>query len=96
MKNFKDLKKRATQESFRQKKSLREGDVVMSAVTGDKGKIYRAGVNYAICVTESGEMFRAWVKDLREVAAIDSINKERKSSIFTNNGKTKTNDKRST
>jgi len=91
MKNFKELKNKAFQEGFRHKKTFCEGDVVMSAVTGEKGRIHRAGVNYAICVTESGTMFRAWVKDLREVATIETINKERKSSIFTNNGKAKTN-----
>ena len=44
-----------------------EGDTVMSVVTGEKGKIHRSGVNYVIAITESGEMFRAWVKDIREV-----------------------------
>ena len=44
-----------------------EGDVVMNAITGQKGKIHRAGVNYVICVTEGGEMFRAWVKDIRDI-----------------------------
>ena len=40
---------------------------VMNAITGQKGKIHRAGVNYVICVTEDGEMFRAWVKDIRDI-----------------------------
>ena len=61
----------------------------MSSITGDKGTIHRTGVNYVIAITESGDMFRAWVKDIRAVQVTDAINKERKSSIF-NNGKTKT------
>ena len=39
----------------------------MSNLTGQTGKIHRSGVNYVIAVTEEGEMFRAWVKDIREV-----------------------------
>ena len=61
----------------------------MSSITGDKGTIHRTGVNYVIAITESGDMFRAWVKDIRAVQVIDTINKDRKSSIF-NNGKTET------
>ena len=66
-----------------------EGDVIFNALTGQKGIIHRSGVNYVIAITESGEMFRAWVKDIRAVQVVDTINKERKSSIF-NNGKTET------
>ena len=39
----------------------------MNVNTGEKGKIIRPGVNYVIAVTESGKMFRAWVRDIREV-----------------------------
>ena len=39
----------------------------MSNTTGQVGTIHRSGVNYVIVVTEGGEMFRAWVKDIREV-----------------------------
>lgn len=91
MKNFKDLKNQAVQKNFRNGNIFCEGDVVMSSLTGEKGTIHRTGVNYVIAITESGEMFRAWVKDLRLVNVTETINKERKSSIF-KNGKTKTND----
>jgi hypothetical protein len=37
-------------------------------------------------------MFRAWVKDIREVNVSENINKERKKSIFFTNGQTETND----
>lgn len=91
MKNFRKLREEALRQQQRQSEVFKEGDIVMSSITGEKGKIHRAGVNYAIVVTESGEMFRAWVKDIRALNVTESINRERKSSIFTN-GKTKTND----
>ena len=67
MKNFKKLREQAARQQFRKTDVLKEGDYVMSSRTGQKGKIHRSGVNYVICVTESGEMFRAWVKDIRDI-----------------------------
>ena len=67
MKDFKKIREQALRQSFRKKKVFVEGDVVMNALTGQKGTIHRSGVNYVICVTESGEMFRAWVKDIRDI-----------------------------
>ena len=49
------------------KQWLEIGDYVMSARTGEKGKIHRTGVNYCIIVTEGGNMFREWVKDVRPI-----------------------------
>ena len=67
MKNFKKLREQALRQNYRKKEVFVEGDVVMNAITGQKGKIHRSGVNYVICVTEGGEMFRAWVKDIRDI-----------------------------
>ena len=67
MKDFKKLREQALRQHYRKKEVFVEGDYVMNANTGQKGKIHRAGVNYVICVTESGEMFRAWVKDIRDI-----------------------------
>ena len=67
MKNFKKLREQAARQQFRKTDVLKEGDYVMSSRTGQKGKIHRSGVNYVICVTEEGEMFRAWVKDIRDI-----------------------------
>ena len=67
MKNFKKLREEALRQQQRQDEVFKEGDGVMSSRTGDKGHIHRVGGNYVICVTESGEMFRAWVKDIRDI-----------------------------
>ena len=67
MKDFKKIREQALRQSFRKKLVFTEGDYVMNAITGQKGTIHRAGVNYVICVTEGGEMFRVWVKDIRDI-----------------------------
>jgi hypothetical protein len=92
MKNFKQLRQETLRERYIQKEVFQEGDYVMSAVTGEKGRIHRSGTNYVIVITEDDKMFRAWVKDIREVNVSENINKERKKSIFFTNGQTETND----
>ncbi|MGA0790771.1 MAG: ribonucleotide reductase [Pelagibacteraceae bacterium] len=92
MKNFKQLRQETLRERYIQKEVFQEGDYVMSAVTGEKGRIHRSGTNYVIVITEDSRMFRAWVKDIREVNVSENINKERKKSIFFTNGQTETND----
>ena len=67
MKNFKKLREQALRQNYRKKEVFVEGDVVMNALTGQKGTIHRSGVNNVNCVTEGGEMFRAWVKDIRDI-----------------------------
>ena len=39
----------------------------MSARTGIKGHIHRAGVNYVIVISEEGDMFREWIKNIRSI-----------------------------
>tara|TARA_B100000965_G_scaffold353547_1_gene329481 strand:+ start:2349 stop:2627 length:279 start_codon:yes stop_codon:yes gene_type:complete len=80
MKTFRDLKEQAVRQNFRLKHVFTEGEVVMNSLTGVKGKIIRTGPNYVICVTESDEMFRAWIRDIREV---NDINKPRRTTLFT-------------
>lgn len=92
MKNFKQLRQETLRERYIQKEVFQEGDYVMSAITGEKGRIHRSGTNYVIVITEDNKMFRAWVKDIREVNVSENINKERKKSIFFTNGQTETND----
>lgn len=89
MKDFRELREKVIQKQYRTKTVFQEGDYIMSALTGQKGKIHRSGVNYVIAITEDGNMFRAWVKDIRDINIQETINKERnKNSIFTD-GKTK-------
>ena len=61
------MREQALRQQFRKTEVFVEGDYIMSSVTGQKGTIHRSGVNYVICVTEGGEMFRAWVKDIRAI-----------------------------
>ena len=46
---------------------FKEGDIVMSSRNGEKGTIHRVGGNYAIVITEDGEMFREWIKNIRTI-----------------------------
>ena len=78
MKTFRDIKNQAVRQNFRQKECFTEGQTVMNVNTGIKGKIIRTGPNY---VSEAREMFRAWVRDIREVN--ESINKPRRTAFFT-------------
>lgn len=49
---------------------FRIGEVVENLNTGLIGRIIRRGTNYLICVTESGQMFKSWIKDLREYTEV--------------------------
>ena len=75
MKNFKKLREEALRQQQRQDEVFKEGDDVMSSRTGDKGHIHRAGGNYAIIISEEGNMFREWIKNIR------SINNTRRTSL---------------
>jgi len=46
---------------------------VKSKITEKVGKIIRKGTNYIICVTEEGEMFKSWIKDVVENKFNDKI-----------------------
>ena len=67
MKDFRKIRERAIRQQHRHTEAFKEGEVIMSSVTGQKGTIHRAGVNYVIAITEDGNMFRAWVKDIRSI-----------------------------
>lgn len=53
-------------ENYVSKHIFCEGDYVESLNTGLVGKIIRRGTNYLICVSESGMMFKSWIKDVKE------------------------------
>jgi hypothetical protein len=76
MKDFKKLREEALRQQQRQQSIFKEGDAVMSSRTGDKGHIHRVGGNYAIVISEEGEMFREWIKNIR------SINNTRRTSLL--------------
>jgi hypothetical protein len=76
MKNFKKLREEALRQQQRQDEVFKEGDVVMSSRTGDRGHIHRTGGNYVIIISEEGNMFREWIKNIR------SINNTRRTSLL--------------
>ena len=76
MKDFKKLREEALRQQQRQQSVFREGDAVMSSRTGEKGHIHRVGGNYAIVISEDGDMFREWIRNIR------SINNTRRTSLL--------------
>jgi len=65
MKSLKELLQLSKQKAYMLGNMFAEGDVIKNT-NGQVGKIHRRGVNYVIAVTEEGEMFRTWVKDIKE------------------------------
>ena len=59
--DYKNLRENYLQESI-----FKIGQLVENLNTGMIGRIIRRGTNYLICVTESGMMFKSWIKDLTE------------------------------
>ena len=53
-------------EKYYNKEIFKRGDIVESLHTGLVGKVTRRGANHLICVTESGIMFKSWIKDVSE------------------------------
>ena len=76
MKDFKKLREEALRQQQRQQEVFKEGDAVMSSRTGDKGHIHRVGGNYAIVITDDGNMLREWIKNIR------TINNTRRTSLL--------------
>ena len=56
----------ALREKYYNKEIFKRGDLVESLHTGLVGKVTRRGANHLICVTESGIMFKSWIKDVTE------------------------------
>ena len=46
------------------------GSYVENLNTGMSGEIIRRGTNYVICVSEDGEMFKSWLKDIMEYTEV--------------------------
>ncbi len=67
MKDFKKLREEALCQQQRHVHVFKEGDIVMSSRTGDKGQIHRVGGNYVIIISEEGNMSREWIKNIRTI-----------------------------
>lgn len=63
--DFRNLREHYLQESI-----FRIGELVENLNTGMIGRIIRRGTNYLICVSESGQMFKSWIKDLSEYTEV--------------------------
>ena len=61
---------RNLRENYLQQSIFRIGELVENLNTGLVGRIIRRGTNYLICVSESGMMFKSWIKDLREYTEV--------------------------
>jgi len=57
-------------ENYLTESIFRIGQLVENLNTGMVGRIIRRGTNYLICVTESGMMFKSWIKDLSEYTEV--------------------------
>ena len=64
-------------ENYLTESIFRIGQLVENLNTGLVGKIIRRGTNYLICVTESGQMFKSWIKDLTEYTEVRMDSKMR-------------------
>ena len=53
-------------EHYVTRKIFNIGDIVENLNTGLIGKILRRGTNYLICVTEQDNMFKSWIRDVKE------------------------------
>jgi hypothetical protein len=65
-------------ENYICEKIFQIGQLVENLNTGLVGRILRRGTNYLICVTESGMMFKSWIKDVMETKKYTEVQMDRK------------------
>jgi hypothetical protein len=65
-------------ENYISEKIFQIGQLVENLNTGLVGRILRRGTNYLICVTESGMMFKSWIKDVMETKKYTEVAMDRK------------------
>lgn len=63
--DFSNFSKHAKQTSYRHGNLYEVGSYVQNS-DDEVGKVYRRGPNYVIAVSDDGDMFRAWVSDIKE------------------------------
>jgi phosphopantetheine adenylyltransferase len=68
---------RTLRENYIAGKIFRIGDKVQNLNTGLIGEVMRRGTNYLICVTEDGNMFKSWIKDVMEYTEVKMERKMR-------------------
>ncbi len=61
---------RTLRENYIAGRIFRMGDKVQNLNTGLVGEVMRRGTNYLICVTEDGDMFKSWIKDVMEYTEV--------------------------
>ena len=64
------LDMRNLRENYVMGKIFRLGDRVQNLNTGLVGEVMRRGTNHLICVTEDGNMFKSWIKDVMEYTEV--------------------------
>ena len=62
---FSNFNEQAKRTSYRHGNLYEVGSYVQNT-DGEVGKVHRRGPNYVIAVSDDGDMFRAWVSDLKE------------------------------
>ena len=66
---------RNLRENYVNGKVFRIGDLVENLNTGLIGEVIRRGTNHLICVTEDGNMFKSWIRDVMEAEIeVPSVN----------------------
>jgi hypothetical protein len=65
-------------ENYISEKIFQIGQLVENLNTGLVGRILRRGTNYLICVTESGMMFKSWIKDVMETKKYTEVQMDKK------------------
>ena len=71
------LDMRNLRENYVMGKIFRLGDKVQNLNTGLVGEVMRRGTNHLICVTEDGNMFKSWIKDVMEYTEVKMEKKMR-------------------
>ena len=61
---------RSLRENYISNNVFKIGEVIQNLNTGMVGEIIRRGTNYLICVTESNQMFKSWIKDVVEYTEV--------------------------
>jgi hypothetical protein len=46
---------------------FQEGSLVEQISTGKTGTIMRRGANHLICLTDTGELFKPWINDTKQL-----------------------------